>query len=254
MQIIDTHAHIYDINAPLPLVLENAKQNHIDKIYMPNIDEQTIEGMMDIASAYPNCLPMMGIHPCHIRKNFSKQLYVVEEWLTKGGFIGVGEIGIDLYHDTALLDEQKEAFSIQLRFAKKYKLPVSIHCRNAFKEVVELLDKEQDGNLKGVIHCFTGNLQEGEACIKLGFKLGVSGIITLPKSGLAERLAAIDLKNLVLETDSPYLTPVPLRGKPNQPSYLGYIAEKLALVQGVTLEEVARTTTKNAKSIFESTQ
>lgn len=251
MQFIDTHAHIYDL--PLPLVLENAQKNHIKKIYMPNIDEETIERMMDVAALYP-CLPMMGIHPCHIRKDFTKQLYLVEEWLDKGGFIAVGEIGIDLYHDTALLAEQQEGFRMQLSLAKRYHLPLSIHCRNAFKEVIHLLEKEQDGSLRGVIHCFTGSLQEAEKCIALGFSLGIGGIITIPKSGLAATVAAIDLKHLVLETDSPYLAPAPYRGKRNEPSYLRYTAEELAAVKQVTLAEVASITTQNAKAIFEPTQ
>ncbi|WP_243517557.1 MULTISPECIES: TatD family hydrolase [unclassified Candidatus Cardinium] len=252
MELIDTHAHIYDLQEPLSLVLNSAQKNHIKKIYMPNIDEATIATMLETATAYPCCLPMMGIHPCHIRKDFTKQLYLVEEWLNKSDFIAIGEIGIDLYHDTALFKEQQEAFKIQLDLAKHYHLPVSIHCRNAFQAVIQLLEKAQDGNLKGVIHCFTGNLQEAEQCIKMGFSLGIGGIITLPKSGLAEIIAAIDLEHLVLETDSPYLTPVPFRGKPNQPSYLGYIAEKLALIKEVTLAEVAYMTTRNAEAIFEA--
>ncbi|WP_419241490.1 TatD family hydrolase [Cardinium endosymbiont of Nabis limbatus] len=251
MQFIDTHAHIYDLTAPLPLVLERATQNHITKIYMPNIDEETIESMMDIAALYPYCLPMMGIHPCHVKKDFTKQLYQVEEWLGKGTFIAVGEIGIDLYHDTALLAEQQEAFSIQLALAKRYQLPVSIHCRNAFKEVLALLEQAQDGDLRGVIHCFTGSLQEAEQCIALGFALGIGGIITILKSGLAATIAAIDLKHLVLETDSPYLTPAPFRGKPNEPSYLRYTAETLATIKAVPLTEVAAITTQNAEKIFE---
>ncbi|CAH2560151.1 TatD family hydrolase [Cardinium endosymbiont of Oedothorax gibbosus] len=251
MQFIDTHAHIYDLE--LPLVLESAQKNHIKKIYMPNIDEETIARMMDMAALYP-CLPMMGIHPCHIRKDFTKQLYLVEEWLDKGGFIAVGEIGIDLYHDTTLLAEQREGFRVQLSLAKRYHLPVSIHCRNAFKEVIYLLEKEQDGSLRGVIHCFTGSLQEAEKCIALGFSLGIGGIITIPKSGLAATAAAIDLKYLVLETDSPYLAPTPYRGKRNEPSYLRYTAEKLAAVKQVTLAEVASITTQNAEAIFEPTQ
>lgn len=251
MQFIDTHAHVYELQNALPLVLERAQQNFIKTIYMPNIDETTIARMMDVAARYP-CLPMMGIHPCHIRKDFTKQLYLVEEWLDKGGFIAVGEIGIDLYHDTSLFAEQQEAFRIQLSLAKRYHLPVSIHCRNAFKAVIPLLEAAQDDSLKGVIHCFTGNLQEAAKCVDLGFALGVGGILTIPKSGLAATAAAIDLNHLVLETDSPYLTPVPFRGKPNEPSYLRYIAEKLAAVKGVSLAEVACITTQNAEKIFGS--
>ncbi|WP_342265101.1 TatD family hydrolase [Cardinium endosymbiont of Philonthus spinipes] len=251
MQFIDTHAHVYDLT--LPLVLENAQKHHIKKIYMPNIDEETIGGLMEVAGRYPSCLPMMGIHPCHIKQNFSKQLYLVEQWLDKAAFIAVGEIGIDLYHDTTLFAAQQEAFKIQLDLAKRHHLPLSIHCRNAFREVIEVLEKEQDGSLRGVIHCFTGSLQEAKKCIALGFLLGIGGIITIPKNGLAETVAAIDLKHLVLETDSPYLTPVPFRGKPNEPSYLRYTAETVAAIKGVTLAEVASITTQNAETIFEPT-
>lgn len=253
MQLIDTHAHIYeaDFQKELSIILQRAQENHVKKIYMPNIDEATITSMMDVAEMHPTrCFPMMGIHPCHVTKKFDRQLYLVEEWLNKASFIAIGEVGIDLYHDTSLSMEQQEAFSIQLNLAKKYNLPLSIHCRNAFKEVLQIVEKEQDGSLKGVIHCFTGNLIEAERCIKLGFYLGVGGIITMPKSGLAEIISAIALDHLVLETDSPYLTPAPHRGRRNEPAYLSYIAEKLAAIKGVTLLEIASRTTQNAENLF----
>ncbi|ROT47080.1 TatD family hydrolase [Candidatus Cardinium hertigii] len=253
MQLIDTHAHLYTIDCQkeLSLSLERAQKNYVAKIYMPNIHEGTIASMMDVAAAYPTtCLPMMGIHPCHITKNFTSQLYLVEEWLAKDSFVAIGEIGIDLYHDTALWKEQKEAFTIQLNLAKAYHLPLSIHCRNASKEMMQLLEKAQDGSLRGIIHCFSGNLIEAEKYIQLGFSLGVGGLITILKSGLAETIAAIDLKHLVLETDSPYLTPEPYRGKRNEPGYLLYIAEKLAEIKQITLTEIASITTQNAEKNF----
>lgn len=253
IQLIDTHAHIYtdDFQLELKKILQRAQENYVHKICMPNIDEETITSMMDIATIYPTyCFPMMGIHPCHITKNFTRQLYLVEGWLQKASFVAIGEIGIDLYHDTNLSMEQQEAFSIQLRLAKAYKLPVAIHCRNAFKEVLQILEKEQDGTLKGVMHCFSGNLTEAERCIELGLYLGIGGIITLPKSGLAETIRTIDLAHLVLETDSPYLTPAPYRGKRNEPAYLRYIAEKLAEVKGVICSEIASITTQNAERLF----
>ncbi|MBX9890442.1 MAG: TatD family hydrolase [Amoebophilaceae bacterium] len=252
MQLIDTHAHIYtaDYQKYLPTVLSRAANNYVTKIYMPNIDETTVEPMLAVASCYPTtCFPMIGIHPCHITQQVTSQLYVVEKWLSSHPFIAIGEIGIDLYHDATLLEAQKEAFTLQLKWAKQYQLPVSIHCRNAFKEVIDILTNEQDGSLKGVIHCFTGNLVEAERCISLGFYLGIGGIITLPKSNLIPVIEAVDLSHLVLETDSPYLAPVPHRGKRNEPAHLLYIAEKVAAIKSMTLEEVATITTRNAKKV-----
>jgi TatD DNase family protein len=254
MRLIDTHAHLYstDFQKDLLLVLERAQKNYVEKIYMPNIDETTIDSIIEMADRYQTiCLPMMGIHPCHITKDFIQQLYLVEQWLNNYPFLGIGEIGIDLYHDTSLSKEQQEAFTIQLDFAKQHNLPVSIHCRNAFKEMITLLEKEQDGSLRGVIHCFTGTLMEAERYTKLGFYLGVGGVVTMQKNGLTETIATIDLSHLVLETDSPYLAPVPYRGKRNEPAYLLYIAEKVAAVKQVSLEEVAARTTQNAEKLFE---
>lgn len=250
---IDTHAHLYGdpFQDDLACVVARAQQNHIAKIYMPNIDETTIAKVIDTAQRYPTvCFPMLGIHPCHIRSNFIPQLYAVEAWLQKGSFVGIGEIGIDLHYDCSLRQEQQEAFAIQVDLAKKYHLPLSIHCRNAFKEVTALLEQAQDGTLQGIIHCFTGNHMEAEKCINLGFYLGISGIVTLPKNTLAETLAAIDLMHLVLETDSPYLAPVPHRGKRNEPIHLLHTATRIAEIKRVSLEEVARVTTKNADNVF----
>ena len=252
IQLIDTHAHIYtdDYQKDLPAVLNRAASNHVTKIYMPNIDEITIEPMLAIANRYPtNCFPMIGIHPCHITQQITPQLYVVEQWLSSHPFIAIGEIGIDLYHDATLLEAQKEAFILQLKWAKQYQLPVAIHCRNAFKEVISILASEQDGSLKGIIHCFTGSLVEAERCISLGFYLGIGGIVTLPKSNLIPVISAIDLSHLVLETDSPYLAPVPYRGKRNEPAHLLYIAEKVAAIKAMTLEDVAMITTQNAEQV-----
>ncbi len=250
---IDTHAHLYGdpFQDDLAWVVARAQENHIAKVYLPNIDETTIEKVVDTAQRFPTvCFPMLGIHPCYIQSNFLPQLYAVEAWLQKGSFVGIGEIGIDLYHDCSLRQEQQEAFAIQVDWAKKYHLPLSIHCRNAFKEVTALLEKAQDGTLKGIIHCFTGDRMEAEQCIELGFFLGISGIVTLPKNTLAETVAAIDLKHLVLETDSPYLAPVPHRGKRNEPIHLLHTATKIAEIKHVSLEEVARITTKNAERVF----
>ncbi|AWN82267.1 TatD family hydrolase [Candidatus Cardinium hertigii] len=253
MQLIDTHAHIYEVEFQdnLSDILENAQKNYVQKIYMPNINETTLSKMMAVAARYPTqCFPMMGIHPCYIKRNFTNQLYLVEEWLNKASFLAIGEIGIDQYHSSAFLAEQEEAFMIQLNLAKKHQLPVSIHCRNAFKRMLQLLEKAQDGSLKGVIHCFTGNTIEAEYCIKLGFRLGIGGLITLPSHKLAETLTTIAANHLVLETDSPYLAPLPHRGKRNEPGYLRYTAAKLAAIKQMPLTEIAAITTENATRLF----
>lgn len=253
MQFIDTHAHLYmeNLQKELPLIVERAVSKGITPICMPNIDETTIDSMMAITEQYPTqCLPMIGIHPCHITPNFTQQLYPVEAWLAKGKFIAVGEIGIDLYRSTALLQEQEEVFSIQLQLAKHYQLPVVIHARNSFKQVVQLLEKIQDGNLQGVIHCFTGTPAEAARYLALGFFLGVGGMLTLDKGNLASTIATIDLCHILLETDSPYLAPIPYRGQRNEPSYLLYIAKALAAIKRSSLAEVAMATTQNAIRLF----
>jgi len=253
IQLIDTHTHLYmsEFSKHLHDVLERAQANHVTKMYMPNIDETTIDDMLNLASLYPfACLPMIGIHPCHIKQDFIRQLYIVEQFLATYPFVGIGEIGIDLYHDKTFLCAQKEAFAIQLRLAKQYNLPVSIHCRDAFNEVISIIEQEQNGLLKGVIHCFTGNLTDAEKCIQLGFYLGISGMVTFSKSNLAHIIQSIDLSNLVLETDSPYLSPEPYRGKRNEPAHLLYIAHKVAGLKKMSLEEVALATTRNTQDLF----
>ena len=253
IQLIDTHAHLYtnDFQKDLIYVLEKARKNYVEKIYMPNIDETTIDNMLEVANKYQaTCLPMIGIHPCHIKKKFTKQLYLVEQWINKYSFSAVGEIGIDLYHDSSLLKEQQEAFAIQLCFAKQYNLAVSIHCRNSFKEVITILEKEQDGLIRGVIHCFTGSLIEAEQYIKLGFNLGIGGIATMKKSSIIDTISSMNMKHFVLETDSPYLAPTPYRGNRNEPAYLLYIAEKVADIKQISLQEVAAITTQSAEKLF----
>lgn len=255
MQFIDTHAHMYmeQFAHDLSSIIDASKKHSVLNIYMPNVDLDTIEDMMHVATLYKDyCLPMIGIHPCSVGKDFMKQLYVIEEWLGKYPFVGIGEIGLDLYHDATFIGEQKEAFSIQLDWAKRYNLPVSIHSRYAFQELVDILEDHQDDSLRGIIHCFTGTLKEAEVLIGLGFKLGIGGIITMPKNALVESIPHIDLSHLVLETDSPYLTPVPYRGRRNDPTYLPYIAEKIAGLKHIPLVDVATETTKNAQEIFTS--
>lgn len=251
--MIDTHAHIYleEFKADREAMLDRCRQQGIDKIVMPNIDRESIDSLLELESREPAmCIAMMGLHPCYVKKGFEKDLYLVEEWLNKRKFCAVGEIGTDLYWDKSLWAEQQEAFEIQLGFAKKFKLPVSIHSRESTEEALTFIEKLQDGTLSGVFHCFSGTLVQAERAIKLGFHLGIGGVATFKKGELDELLKTTDLKHLVLETDSPYLAPVPYRGKRNEPSYLHYIAEKIALVKKVSVEEVEYLTTQNAISIF----
>jgi len=253
MQLIDTHAHIYGevFQADHAQVLLRSQAAGVGKILLPNIDANTIAPMVAIETAYPDiCYAMMGLHPCYVQADFEKQLYIMENWLQKRAFIGIGEIGMDLYRDTSTAAYQKAALHLQLQWAKKYQLPVVFHIRAAFKEVLTILEKHQDGCLRGIFHCFTGTLPEAQRIIALGFHLGIGGIITFPKSDLAPTVAKIPLEHLVLETDSPYLTPVPHRGKRNEPSYLPYIATTIAAHKNIPIAQVVQATTQQAQKLF----
>ena len=253
MEFIDTHAHLYaqEFVADISQVVARSRNNHVGKIYMPNIDLDTITGMLALESQYPDlCAAMIGIHPCHIGQDFQKQLEHVEVWLAKRPFAAMGEIGIDLYRDKTYQAQQEEALAIQLKWAQQYQLPVIIHCRRGMKTTLQLLEKYQDGNLRGIFHCFSGNLQEAERITTLGFYLGIGGIVTFKNSGLDQVVKAIDLDHLVLETDAPYLAPTPHRGQRNEPAYLLHIAEKIASLKAIDLETVARVTTANAINVF----
>jgi len=253
MEYIDTHAHLYeeDFLQDQAQVMDRLVQAGVSKVLMPNLDVRTIEPMLELEARYPAiCRAMIGIHPCHIQKDFRQQLYQMETWLSKHRFIAMGEIGMDLYRDTHYQAQQEEALEIQVSWAKQYKLPVALHIRQAFPETLRLLKKHQDGTLQGVVHCFSGTLAEAQQIIELGLYLGIGGIVTFKNAGLAALLAEIDLQHLVLETDSPYLAPVPYRGKRNEPAYLPYIAAAIADIQQVAVEQVGAVTTANAKHIF----
>jgi TatD DNase family protein len=252
--MIDTHAHIYldEFKADREAMLDRCRQQGIEKVLMPNIDSESIDDLLELESKEPTlCVAMMGLHPCYVKKGFEKDLYKVESWLGKRTFCAVGEIGTDLYWEKTYWAEQQEAFEVQLGFAKKFKLPVSIHSRESTEEALTIIEKLQDGNLTGVFHCYSGTLAQAERAIKLGFHLGIGGVATFKKGELDELLTITELKHLVLETDSPYLAPVPFRGKRNEPSYLNYVAEKIAAVKNISLKEVIEATTLTAKSIFQ---
>lgn len=252
--LIDTHSHIYstDFNHDLEEVIQRAYSKDVKKIILPNIDSSSVKNLLDLADTYPHiCIPLMGLHPTSVNQDYQEELQVVEYWLKKRKFFGIGEIGIDLYWEKSFLEEQIHAFKFQLDLAKQYKLPVVIHVRDSFDEVYSIIQAEKDENLTGVFHSFTGTAEQASLIIELGFKIGVGGIITFKKSGLAETIKKIDPSNLVIETDSPYLTPAPFRGKRNESSYLIYIAQKIADLHGVTVGEIARITTENARKLFQ---
>ncbi len=252
MQLIDSHAHIYlpQFQDDLPEAIDRARQAGVAAVFMPNIDHTSIESMLSVADRYPGyCLPMMGLHPCSVKQDFEQELYRVEEWLQKGDFVAVGEIGTDLYWDKTFWSQQQEALRIQLELALAHELPFVIHCRESIDETIDLV-KPYAGRLRGVFHCFTGTVAQAQQIVAMGFMLGIGGVATFKNGGLEPVLEAIALDNLVLETDSPYLAPVPYRGKRNEPAYIKEVCARVAAVKKVQPHEVARITTANALQLF----
>jgi len=255
MKFIDTHTHLYSdqFNEDRTLVVRNAIDVGVDTILLPNISSKYTKGMLDLCAEFPeNCFPMMGLHPCDVTsENIAEELKHVEEELAKRKYIAVGEIGLDLYWDKSTLGIQKEAFIKQIELAKKYKLPIAIHVRDSFTEAIEIIEELNDKNLRGVFHCFTGNIDDAQRVINLGgFYLGIGGVLTFKNSGLDKTISEVDLQHLILETDAPYLAPTPFRGKRNESKYIINIAEKLADVHKINIKEVAEITTENAKKLF----
>ena len=253
MKLIDTHTHLYleEFKDDRREVVEAAINASIDTMLLPNIDGGTVDEMNSLASAFPeNCFPMMGLHPTSVKDEYEKDLAMVEHLLNKGAYIAVGEIGIDLYWDKTYREQQIDAFRIQLKLAKKHKLPVSIHTRNSFEVIYPIVKEELNDDLKGVFHCFLGSEEEAKKIMDLGFLMGVGGVITFQKATIGDVVKNIPNNYLVFETDAPFLTPVPFRGKRNQSAYIKYIAEKTANIKGVTFEEIATVTTENAKKLF----
>ncbi len=250
---IDSHAHIYheDFRVDRDDMLHRCEEQGVKKIFMPNVDHTSIDAMLELESrSQGTCYAMMGVHPCSVKKNFEKELYLVEEWLSKRKFSAVGEIGTDLYWDKTLFGYQQEAFVVQMNWAKQYALPIVIHCRESIDETIALVERHQDGNLAGVFHCFSGSAEQAARIVKLGFYLGIGGVATFKNGGLNNVVPEIDLDHVVLETDSPYLAPVPHRGKRNEPSYIPLIAKKVAELKNWPVEEVQAVTTKNALQLF----
>lgn len=253
MKFIDTHAHLYveQFDADLQKVIENAKHDNIKKVVLPNIDASSSQKLIDLyLSDEDFFVPMMGLHPGSVGDNYKEELKAIDQHFLRHNFASVGEIGLDYYWDTSKIKEQKAAFTTQIDWALERELPIAIHCREAFDDVLAILEKRQNGNLKGVLHCFTGNEEQAERLIDLNFYLGIGGVLTYKNSGLDKVIKNIDLKHLVLETDAPYLSPTPFRGKRNESAYLLYIAEKLAEIKSQNIAEIAEITTKNAENLF----
>ena len=251
--IIDTHSHLYlsEFDGDRDSMLRKAENEGIKLILMPAIDNQTHIAMLEIEAQYPEkCLSMMGLHPCSVKEGFKQELKRVEEYFEKRNFVAVGETGLDFYWDRTFTKEQYESFQIQIELAKKYDIPVVIHSRNSIDECIKVIKENQRGSLKGVFHCFSGDEKQANDIIDLGFYLGIGGVVTFKNSGLDKVIAGIDVKNVVLETDAPYLAPVPFRGKRNECSYLKYVVEKLAEIKNIAKDEVENITSRNAKELF----
>lgn len=253
MQLIDSHTHLYlpEFEDDREEVISRALDKDIAKMLLPNIDRESLEKVIKMAEDYPGiCYPMTGIHPTSIKEDYRQQLEAVTDNLKKTTFIAIGEIGIDLYWDKTYIKEQETAFREQLRIAKKEKLPVVIHSRESIDEIINIIDNEGIDGLEGVFHSFTGNIEQAREIIKRGFLIGTGGILTFKNSGLDKTIESVDLENIILETDSPFLAPVPMRGKRNESSYLLHIADKLSEIKKLPLKEIARVTTANSINLF----
>ena len=253
MRFIDTHAHLYSspLNENRELIIQNAINNGIDTIIMPAIDSDTLESMLELEAAYPNnCIAMMGLHPCSVKDNVQQELDIVEAQLKKRKFIAIGEIGLDYYWDKTFIQQQIEAFTTQMQWALEKQLPIVIHTRNAMGETIEAVKPFAKKGLRGIFHCFSGSQESAQQIISMGFHLGLGGVLTYKNAAVAEAIKEIPMSHLVLETDAPYLSPVPYRGKTNEPAFMIEVAKKLAEIKNIPLQEVAAITTNNAKAVF----
>ena len=253
MKFIDSHTHIYlpEFASDIDAVMDRATLEGVEKYFLPAIDSSHHEEMVDLEKKYPTqCFAMMGLHPCSVKENYLEELKIIEEWLTKRSFTAIGEIGLDFYWDKTFAAQQYEAFDIQMQWALEKNIPIVIHTRNAIHEAIERVQPFSKKGLKGIFHCFGNDIVTANKIIDMNFYLGIGGVVTYKNSGLSETLKEIPLEYLVLETDAPYLTPVPYRGKRNEPSYIKYIAQKIAEIKQVSIEEVGAITSANAEKIF----
>lgn len=249
-RFIDTHSHIYldAFDEDRQVVIERAKEKGIERLFLPAIDSTTHEAMIGLEAAYPGCQAMIGLHPCSATNGYEKELEIIENWLKTRSFIAIGEIGLDFYWDKTYTEQQYKAFHHQCRLALEYQLPIVIHSRNAIDECIEVV--EQYPGIRGVFHCFSGNEDQARRIVATGMMLGIGGVLTYKNARLDKVVEKLGLSHIILETDAPYLAPVPYRGKRNQPNYLPLVAEKVADVTGKTIEEVAKITTQNTINLF----
>ncbi len=253
MKLIDTHAHIYtsEFDDDRLKMLERAEKEGVAKIFLPAIDSSTHLQMLRLEEEHPGrCYSMMGVHPCSIKENYKEELKIAQDHLQKRPFKAVGEIGLDFYWDKTFTEQQYAAFHEQIEWALEFDLPIVIHSRNSTDECIEVVAAHQKGKLRGVFHCFSGNTEQALKAVGLGFYLGIGGVVTFKNSGLDKVMEQISLEHIVLETDAPYLAPVPFRGKRNEPSYLKYVVEKIGTIKNVSSDEVALITTANAEKLF----
>jgi len=255
MEFIDTHTHLFasEFDEDIHHVIKDAVKHGVSKMLLPNIDSSTTNKMLKLSQLFPkNCFPMIGLHPCSVQQSsLEKEIEHVTKMLDKHHFVAIGEIGIDLYWDKSTIEFQKQAFEAQINLAKKHQLPIVIHVRNSFKEAIEIVEKLNDEKLSGVFHCFTGNLEEAQRIINLdNFYLGIGGVITFKNGGIDKIIDQINLDNIILETDSPYLAPKPFRGKRNESKYILNIAQKLSEIYNIDIKQIADHTTRNAKKLF----
>lgn len=251
--MIDTHCHLYldDFDADRPAIIERANTESVGRFYLPAIDSSIITRMLKMEQDYPGqCFAMMGLHPCSVKENFEEELQIAEQWLARRKFAAVGETGLDFYWDKTFTAQQYTAFRTQVGWAKKYNIPVVIHSRQSTPECIDVIKEMHDTSLTGIFHCFGGSLEEAQQITELGFYLGIGGVLTYKNSGLAGVIEKLPLDNIVVETDAPYLTPVPFRGKRNESAYLKYVVQKIADVKKISVDEAAAITTFNAQKLF----
>ncbi|MGE5318313.1 MAG: TatD family hydrolase [Chloroflexota bacterium] len=253
MQLVDTHTHLYleEFGHDREEVVKRAISSGVDRLMLPNIDKGSINGMLALADQFPeNCLPMIGLHPTSVKSDYMDELAVIELWINQRKFFGIGECGIDLYWDKTYAIEQEFVFRHHIDLARNYDLPLIVHIRDSFNEVISVLKDVNKKDLRGIFHCFSGSTEQANLAIHYGFSLGLGGVITFKNNKMQETLKHIDLQHLVLETDAPFLAPTPYRGKRNEPSYIPLIARMVAEIKGIDVEVVAEATTANAKKLF----
>lgn len=253
MIITDTHTHLYSesFDTDRNEVIDRAIENGITRFFIPSIDSSYIESMYDLEKQYPEHIFLMaGLHPTHVKNDYKNELSIIVRQLEQRSFFAIGEIGIDLYWDKTMLREQQDAFRFQIQLAKKYSLPIVIHCRDAFNEVFEVLELEKSDDLNGIFHCFTGTFEQAKKAISYNMKLGIGGVVTFKNGKIDQYLSKIPISEIVLETDAPYLSPTPFRGKRNESSYLLHILEKVASIYKLERDVIARITTQNSIDIF----